>query len=870
MYVPTATYRLQFGPSFGFKDAEAIVPYLHDLGISDIYASPVFKANKGSKHGYDLTNPSELNPELGSAEDFSSLTAKRGEYNIGWIQDIVPNHMAYSSDNRMLMDIFKNGRNSRYADFFDIFWDHPDESLRGKILAPFLGKPYSVALADGEIQLEWTESGLAVRYYDIRFPLAVSSYSRDESQKDMPAPGPLLDKQFFKLCFWKRAAEVINYRRFFYLNAFIGLKVENPKVFSEIHKLIAHFVRRGVFTGLRVDHIDGLYDPAQYLARLRQLAGDKYIIVEKILDLDESLSEDWPVQGTTGYDFCNYVNGIFIAAENEQLLTETYRQLVNRSEQYDELLIEKKRAVCERYMSGEIDNLVHLFATAAQNYQQEVNLKNIRQALIEIICAFTVYRTYVSNENCRDDDRDYIKKAIDVAKSKNPALTDAIDQVGRVLLPDSSEAENPSAGNKSLDWIMKFQQLTGPVMAKGFEDTLLYNYNRLVGLNEVGSRPDRFGVSLDEFHKFNAAKAARWPHGLNATSTHDIKRGEDVRARIAVLSEMPELWSEKVRLWRQTNLRFKSDCHGLQAPDDNDEYLLYQTLIGALPFDPDPIGGFKQRIKQYMTKAVREAKEHSSWIEPHEQYEQACGNFIDCILDPTGSNEFWSDFLPFQKRIAAYGIFNSLSQTLLKMTSPGVPDFYQGSELWDLNLVDPDNRRPVDFEKRRKFLDEMRSRGQNSAAELIDELLQRRRDGRIKLFLVFKVLNARRKNAELFAKGDYQPLKARGKYGGSAIVFLRHYGDKAAVTVAPRFLKSLIDAHELPLGTDVWQDTEIRLPASLEGDWQDVITGETVQTVGAVREPPSVVLGTPYGGRLTVLRLGRLLEKFPVSLLIRG
>ena len=848
MYVPTATYRLQFGPSFGFKDAEAIVPYLYDLGISDIYASPIFRANKGSTHGYDVTDPNKLNPELGSAQNFSSLTARRGEYNIGWIQDIVPNHMAYSSDNRMLMDIFKNGPNSRYADFFDIFWDHPDESLRGKVLAPFLGKSYSEALADGEIQLEWTESGPVVRYYDICFPLAVSSYSRDESQKVMPAPGPLLDKQFFKLCFWKRAAEVINYRRFFYLNAFIGLKVENPEVFNEIHRLTGDFVCRSIFTGLRVDHIDGLYDPAQYLARLRQLAGDKYIVVEKILDLDESLPEDWPVQGTTGYDFCNFVNGIFIAAENEQLFTETYRQFVNRPEQYDELLIEKKRAICEKYMSGEIDNLVHLFATVAQNYREELNLKNIRQALIEIICAFAVYRTYIHSKNYRDEDKNYMKNAIDVAKNKNPALTDATDLVGRVLLPDASDADNLPAGNKSVDWIMKFQQLTGPVMAKGFEDTLLYNYNRLVGLNEVGASLDRFGILLEEFHKFNAMKTAHWPHSLNATSTHDTKRGEDVRSRIAVLSEMPELWSEKVRLWRQINQQFKSDCHGLKAPDANDEYLLYQTLIGALPFDQDPTGDFKERIKLYMTKAVREAKEHSSWIEPDKQYEQACGDFVDRILDPSGSNRFWSDFLPFQKRIGAYGIFNSLSQTLLKMTSPGVPDFYQGSELWDLNLVDPDNRRPVDFEKRKRILGEIRSRELDSA--FIEELLQTRLDDRIKLFLIFKVLNVRRKHTELFANGDYEPLKARGKYGNNVIVFLRRYGNKAVITIASRFLTSLIKAHELPLGTEVWQDTEISLPTSLQGDWQNAITSGSIRIENTASA-------------------GQILARFPVSLLIR-
>ncbi|MEJ2703733.1 MAG: hypothetical protein P8Z79_14960 [Sedimentisphaerales bacterium] len=420
-----------------------------------------------------------------------------------------------------------------------------------------------------------------------------------------------------------------------------------------------------------------------------------------------------------------------------------------------------------------------------------------------------------------------------------------------------------------LDFIMKLQQLTGPVMAKGFEDTLLYNYNRLVSLNEVGGRPDRFGISLDEFHEFNTAKAAHWPHGLNATSTHDTKRGEDVRARIAVLSEMPELWSAKVHHWRQINLSLKSDCHGSEAPDPNDEYLLYQTLIGAMPFDPGQIQGFRERIKQYMIKVVREAKEHSSWIERDEQYEQACEEFVERILSPSISPEFWSDFLPFQKRIATYGIFNSLSQTLLKMTSPGVPDFYQGSELWDLNLVDPDNRRLVDFEKRKKILDEIRERAYvasspKAGSGFLNELLQTREDGRIKLFLIYRVLNMRRQRAELFEKGEYEPLKAEGQYGKHVVVFLRRWRDQSAIVITPRFLTSLIGDGELPLGTNVWQDTEISWPAhgrhppgsnrdspALDtGRWQNVISGESTEIRGSVP-------------------VGRLLARFPVSLLVK-
>ena len=849
MYVPTATYRLQFGPSFGFKDAEAIVPYLHDLGISDIYASPVFKANKGSTHGYDVTNPNELNPELGSAEDFSALTAKRNKYSIGWIQDIVTNHMAYSSDNQMLMDIFENGHNSPYADFFDVDWDHPDESIKGKIMAPFLGKPYPEALRDGEIRLELSGSRLAVRYYEISFPLALSSYDPDKCQRNMPSPGHLLEKQLFKLCFWEKAARVINYRRFFYLNDFISLKAENPQVFSETHKLIADFVRRGIFTGLRIDHIDGLYDPAQYLTRLSRLAGDKYIVVEKILELDEALPENWPVQGTTGYDFCNYVSGIFVRRENEKAFAEAYRDFLNRPMHYNELLIEKKRAICGKYMAGEIDNLVHLLDILVQNYKLKTNLKNIRQALVEIVCAFTIYRTYINKKSYGDNDKTYMKEAIGGARKQNPALKDTIDLVGSFLLLDSADTDVPSARDRILDLIMKFQQVTAPIMAKGFEDTFLYDYNRLVGLNEVGSNPNRFGISLDDFRKFNVARAKHWPCGLNATSTHDTKRGEDVRARIAVLTEMPELWSDKARHWKQINAGFKSICHGIISPDPNDEYLLYQTMVGALPFEPKEYKSFKQRIKQYIVKVVREAKKHSSWVEPNEQYERAFCSFVDRIMDTSASNKFWRDFSSFQKQIAGYGIFNSLSQTLLKMTSPGVPDFYQGGELWDLSLVDPDNRRPVDFDKRKSILDEIRSREHDSS--LIDELLQARTDGRIKLFLIFKILTERRKRAGFFEKGDYQPLKVRGKYSNHIIAFIRSRGDQSIVTIAPRFITSLIGADELPLGTDVWQDTEITWPAGLEGNWQNAITGEFFR----IKE---------------TVQAGQILARFPVSLLLGG
>jgi (1->4)-alpha-D-glucan 1-alpha-D-glucosylmutase len=862
MNVPTATYRLQFGPSFGFKDAEAIVPYLHELGISDIYASPIFRATKGSTHGYDVTNPNELNPELGTAEDFSKLTTKRKECNMGWLQDIVPNHMAYSSENQMLMDIFRNGRASRCADFFDIFWDHPEDSLKGKVLAPFLGRPLSQAIGDGEIRIERDETGMYIRYYDIRFPLALPSYSIDESGGGLPPMERLLEKQFFRLCYWKKATEIINYRRFFYLNDFIALKVEKPEVFAEVHKLISDSVRQDVFTGLRIDHIDGLYDPARYLARLRKLAGERYIVVEKILDLDESLPMHWPVEGTTGYDFCNFVNGIFVRGENERALTETYRQFVNRSERYDELLSEKKRTICEKYMAGDVENLIHLLGMAARQcpHVRGELPPDVREAVIEIIAAFGIYRTYISDQRYSAEDRARMEDAIDKAKKTKPALADTIDLVGRFLLFDPSGADVPSGDSQALDFLMKFQQLTGPVMAKGFEDTLLYNYNRLISLSEVGASPNRFGIPLEDFHEYNTARAARWPRSLNATSTHDTKRGEDVRARINVLTEMPEVWSAKVRQWKEINSKFKSKGGGGLAPAANDEYLLYQTLIGAMPFVTETgperrrqqNDSFRARIKEYMTKVIREAKAHSSWAERNQRYEQAFYEFTDQVLNVSGPNEFWDDFVPFQREIAAYGIFNSLSQTLLKMTSPGLPDFYQGSELWDLNLVDPDNRRPVDFEKRRRFLDQIRDKQPDNNIGLIDELLKTRRDGRIKLFLIYRVLNARRQYAGgVFEKGDYQPLTAGGRYSEHVVGFLRNHGDRKAATIVPRFLTSLIGPDELPFGTEVWKDTEIRWSKTLGGYWCDVITGQSIR---------------PNGGLL----VGDILSRFPVSLLIKS
>lgn len=930
MRTPLATYRLQFGPSFGFREAKALIPYLHALGVSDIYASPIFKARQGSTHGYDITDPNQLNPELGSPEDFAELTAERNKYDIGWIQDIVPNHMAYSSDNKMLTDVFENGQASKYAEFFDVAWDHPDESLRGKVLAPFLGAPYSQALDERQIQLGLGEAGLAVHYYDIRFPLSLSSYKpllmsnattlrQELGPDDLNAraflevctvfelranqghstekqeavrhakrrlwdlyetcgpvkehirrilaalntgranPGhssdlsTLLDRQVFKLCFWKRANEQINYRRFFYLNDFICLRAERPEVFEHTHRLVLRMVREGVFTGLRIDHIDGLYDPQAYLTRLRAHVGDAYVVVEKILEADETLPGDWPVQGTTGYDFCNYANGIFIRREHGEEFTRIYEDLVGASRDYERLLTEKKRLICEKYLAGDIDYLAHLFDVAGkmQHERADYSPDKLRQAITEIISAFGVYRTYVSDKRTTVNDGEDVKNAISKVARSNPGLRDTIELIGRLLLHDRSLLGDMPAARRALDFIARFQQLTGPAMAKGLEDTLFYCHNRLISLNEVGADPNHFGISLDDFHRLNNERFATWPHSLSATSTHDTKRGEDVRARINVLTEMPDTWRSKVDRWRQINAGLKTRRGGVLAPDANDEYLLYQTLVGALPFDPEQYEAFRDRVRQFMLKAVREAKTHTSWTEPNEPYEQACRDFVDGVLDFSGQNSFWDDFLPFQKIIAGYGVFNSLSQVLIKMTAPGVPDFYQGCELWDFNLVDPDNRRPVDFQRRRKLLSAIRDNHESGDPRFLEDLLGSKEDGRVKLFLIFKALNVRRDAAQLFEKGGYRPLEVKGKYAKHIIAYVRSYDSKHAVTMAPRFLTSLIEVGQFPFGKGIWQDTRVVWPYDLPRGWQDAPTGHEIQ-------PAREVL------------VGDILTTLPVSLLVNS
>ena len=904
VHVPTATYRLQFNPSFGFAGAHAILSYLRDLGISDVYASPIFQSRRGSPHGYDVVDPGQLNLELGTEDEFASLLDAVKQNEMAWVQDIVPNHMAYDGQNRMLMDVIENGPSSEYYGYFDIDWNHPYESIRGKVLAPFLGQFYSECLESGEIRLQYDESGLNIAYYGLRLPVKIESYntvfpsdirmirrklgsghpdvikllgvlytlknlssaedSRERSDQvrfvksmlwelsttnadiqqwaeqnvarfngqpgrpeTFSALDQLLSEQLFRLSFWKVAAEEINYRRFFNINELISVRVEDERVFHGTHRLILKLVEERKIQGLRIDHIDGLYDPAGYLRAVREKARDQYLIVEKILALSEELPADWPIQGTTGYDFTNYVNGIFCDRSNEKRFSQIYSRFTGQKP-YAELVTEKKRLIIGKYMAGDVDDLAHFLRniSSRDRYGSDITLYGLRRALVEVLTFFPVYRSYVSREIYSEADRGNIQETIRRSRDANPGLLHELNFIERFLLLNFEPHTTEEEKSQWIQFAMRFQQFTGPLMAKGFEDTTLYVYNRLLSLNEVGGDPGQFGISVGMFHAFNETRAARWPHTLNATATHDTKRGEDARARINVLSELPEEWEKAIRTWTRINQPARTFVKGKEVPDRNDEYFLYQTLVGSFPLS----GGddFLARLKSYIIKAVREAKVHTEWLRPDEAYEQAFTRYIDAILKPSESNPFLREFLPFVKKISFYGTLNTLSQTLIKIFSPGVPDFYQGSDLWNLSFVDPDNRRPVDFATRAKLLDLIRQKESRDPMNLAIDLLNVWEDGQIKLYLTYKALQLRRSRRALFFDGNYIPLKVAGKAREHVCAFARRRQNDWIVIAVPRLTTQLTRPGKSPVGASVWDTTDLLLPKDAPQNWVNIFTSEAL------------------------------------------
>jgi (1->4)-alpha-D-glucan 1-alpha-D-glucosylmutase len=982
--VPVATYRLQLNHGFTFSDARSIVPYLYDLGISDCYVSPYFRAQKGSLHGYDIEDHNMLNPEIGTEEDYNRWTEELKKYGMGQVLDIVPNHMNIGgNENPWWMDVLENGPSSLYGDFFDIDWSPVKEELEGKVLIPVLGDQYGLVLENQELTLTFEEGALFIHYYDRKFPVAPISYTKvlkfrigelekklgkehphllellsistaidhlpprtekvrekiverrrekeiikkrlwnlytesgeirsfvDENvrffngERGNPKSFDLLDEllceQAYRLSHWRVATDEINYRRFFDINELASIRMEDPRVFREAHRLTFRLIREGKVTGLRVDHPDGLYNPAEYFYRLQKNsfvqfclsrlpsapeesdAGKKlgslydemialnpssllrmslYIVGEKILTKGERMPEDWPIFSTTGYVFLNSVSGIFVDMKNARFFDRIYSRLIRSQTDYPDLVYEKKKLFMLTSMSSEINTLGHYLNRLSEKnrHTRDFTLNSLTTAIVEVIANFPVYRTYVTASGVNERDQRYIEQAVSRAMRRNPALSATIfDFLKDVLLLRYPEHFTETDKAEWIDFVMRFQQNTSPIMAKGVEDTAFYVYNRFVSLNEVGGNPDRFGTSLDTFHGQNIERTKFWPYAMIATSTHDTKRSEDVRARLNVLSEIPGEWRETVFRWSRINRKKKTRVEGQWVPDRNEEYLIYQALLGAWPVHPMDEGGydlFKKRIEGYALKAIREAKVNTSWISPNIPYEEGVLKFIDAILRRDGP--FLKDFLPFQKRVAYFGMFNALSQALLKMTSPGIPDFFQGTEIWDFSLVDPDNRRPVDFSLRKEMLRNLKERTAVATSELprlTRDLLREWEDGAAKLYVTWKALKYRKGNDRLFLDGVYIPLVTEGSFEEHVCAFARQGDGKTVLVIVPRFLTRLVrSTDELPLGREVWADARIVLPDEIaEDEFYNIFTGETVKRV--------------LQGGNRVFALSELLSHFPVAML---
>ncbi len=717
----------------------------------------------------------------------------------------------------------------------------------------------------------------------------------------------LLNDQAYRLSYWRVATDEINYRRFFDINELAAIKIENPCVFKEVLQLVFTLIREGKVTGLRVDHPDGLYNPAEFFHRLQKQCftqiclhemekkmGERvvdrdpleekignlydaelfknfssplripfYVVGEKILTKSERIPEDWPISGTIGYVFLTSLNGIFVDTNNTRAFDRIYNRFIGPTLDYQDLLYEKRKLIMRIAMSSEINTLGRFLNRLSEKnrHTRDFTLNSLTTAMMEIIASFPVYRTYVNSYGVMDRDQRYMEQAVSRARRKNPTLsTSLFSFLEDVLLLKYPDDFLETDKMEWLDFVMRFQQVTGPVMAKGLEDTVFYVYNRFVSLNEVGGNPEKFGTSLDTFHGQNIERSKFWPHGLIATSTHDTKRSEDVRARLNVLSETPEEWRKGLSYWSRINKRKKSMVDGQWIPDRNEEYLLYQTLSGIWPIHPmtEPdYDIFKKRIKDYMLKAIREAKVNSSWINPNAAYEDALLKFTEDILSSAHS-PFMKDFEAFQKKISYLGMFNSLSQTLLKITSPGVPDFYQGTEIWDFSLVDPDNRRPVDFDIRKKLLKELKDKIGIYGPDLLGltrELLQEWRDGAIKLYVTFRSLNYQKENQRLFMEGAYVPLMGDGDLKEHICAFARKGEGKVVLIVVPRFLTRLIKGmDELPLGKERWGDSTILIPEEIAGNkFRNIFTEDIVRVVEQDAK--------------RVLMLGEIFADFPVALL---
>ncbi|MEO5768262.1 MAG: malto-oligosyltrehalose synthase, partial [Polyangia bacterium] len=940
-----ATYRVQLTEQFGFAAARAQLEYLHRLGVTDLYTSPVLAAGKGSTHGYDVVDHGRLNPELGTEEDFHALTDALKSQGMGLLVDWVPNHMGIApGQNPLWEDVLENGPSSRFADMFDIDWSSPRRDMDDTVLVAILGDQYGRVLERGELQIVNEKGWFALAYYDNRFPLGprtlvplvrevarrtglpagdpaqeelesictALSYLPTRDQREEPArlerarekevikrrwrklldssaevrnateaalrdvngsPGApttfetldrVIRNQGYRLASWKVAAEEINYRRFFDINTLAAIKMENPAVFDQAHALLFRFIDEGRIQALRLDHTDGLYDPLAYFDRLqRRFRRDVTdarnnpddairplpILVEKILEPGERLPTSWPVDGTTGYDFAGSVVGLWVDPGAEEQFTSMHRRFTGDRLTFEDHVYECKQRILQESLPSEVNMLSRQLerVAAADRRWQDFTLIALTRVVRETLAAFPVYRTYVrAGEPASETDVRRIRGAIAAARRRTPMLDASVTSfLQDALLLNVDGAENLRA---DLTYVaLRFQQLTGPVMAKAVEDTAFYRYNRLLALNEVGGDPGTFGTTVDQFHAQNAERAQSWPLSMVTTSTHDTKRGEDAAARIAVLTEMPTAWSQSVTRWSRRAEPYRD--RAAKFPSRRDEYTFYQALVGAWPFGWDGRGpqrdALTARLAAYMQKAAREAKEETSWVQPDESYDAALTTFVQGVMH---DDLVMGDIGRFSDRLGTYAATNAIAQVLLKLTVPGIPDTYQGCELWNQSLVDPDNRRAVDFQTAAHMLADITQRlqrlqRQDDRQALVSDLLKTWTTGAIKLFVTHLALAARNERKDVFLCGDYTPLT-----GGSdhVIAFSRNHASGRALVVVPRLSLVLTGGtRPWPIG-EVWNGQTLEVTA---GAYRDAFTGRVHQLDSTVK-------------------VSALLADFPVALLL--
>jgi (1->4)-alpha-D-glucan 1-alpha-D-glucosylmutase len=870
MTPPTATYRLQLRGGMSFARAATLAPHLANLGISHLYLSPILQAVSGSTHGYDVVDATVIDGALGGEAGFRTLADACRSHGIGVILDFVPNHMAASPQNPWWRDLLEWGAVARHARHFDTDWSAP------KLILPVLTLGYGRVLAQGELGLAFDAAAgaLSLTYGDLALPLTPPSYADilgrapdaamaelarqsvvstpettpilksalaaaardptmaalmaqalDETRANRPALHALHERQVWRLTHWRAARQLLTHRRFFEIADLVGVRVELPQVFDDLHARVIGLVRDGGIDGLRLDHIDGLADPKGYLDRL-QAALEKekscYLLVEKILGADEALRQDWPVAGTTGYELIRALAGLLVDCEGETGMTEGYHRFIGRSIDYEALVRGIKRRTLTHNLAGELRVLTQMAHTLAVRDPSTRDLE-LRPAIVELASTLPVYRTYVAASGPNATDRSILEGAVREAKDTREVQDEALDFVKRLALSDAATTEDQPL---ALKFAVRFQQTTGPLMAKAVEDTAFYRYSRLLALNEVGGEPGVFGAPLAEFHRAMIERYEQQPSGLSATATHDTKRGDDARARLYALSEMPEVWAAAAVRWREQNLSLKGDVRGRLMPDAEAEWAFYQALAGAWPLDLEPddasrLAAFAERMTQFALKAAREAKVYTSWTAQHRSYEQALDHFVRRTLDPTRSRAFLYDFVDALQPIAIAGALNGLTQTLIKLAAPGVPDVYQGTELWDFSMVDPDNRRPVDFQRIARFA---------AGLDRCDVLVRDWRSGAIKLHLLQVGLRLRAERPELFGSGAYVPLEAGGKHGHRVVAFARVLGGDAAIAVAPRLCLGLLQGCDVPMvPPSRWGKTIVALPAQLANRrWVNVGTGQHV------------------------------------------